>query len=66
MGKKNISEHGHKNVKFNQGHMSFVGFFNHNKKHNNYAYEIFNSDGPWLYYQPQIVRINQHLLILQK
>ncbi len=46
MGKKNISEHGHKNVKFNQGHMSFVGFFNHNKKHNNYAYEIFNSDGP--------------------
>ena len=46
MGKKNISENGHKNVKFDQGHMSFVGFFNHNKKHKNYAYEIFNSDGP--------------------
>ena len=46
MGKKNISENGHKNVKFDQGHMSFVGFFNHKKKHKNYAYEIFNSDGP--------------------
>ncbi len=46
MGKKNISENGHKNVKFDQGHKSFVGFFNHNKKHKNYAYEIFNSDGP--------------------
>ena len=46
MGKK-IFENGHKNVKFDQGHKSFVGFFNHNKKHKNYAYEIFNSDGPF-------------------
>ena len=44
---KNISSNNiHKTVKFDQGHKSFVGFFNHDKKHNNYAYEIFNPEGP--------------------
>ncbi len=36
----------HKSIKFNQGHNSYVGFFNHKKNHNNYAYEIFTPHGP--------------------
>ena len=31
---------------FNQGHLSFVGFFEHKKKHNNCAYEVFTENGP--------------------
>ena len=31
---------------FNQGHQSFVGFFNHSKNHNNFAYEYFTKSGP--------------------
>ena len=32
--------------KFDQGHISYVGFFNHTKNHHNNAYEIFTSKGP--------------------
>ena len=31
---------------FDEGHISYVGFFNHTKKHQNNAYEIFTSKGP--------------------
>ena len=31
---------------FNQGHQSFVGFFNHSNNHNNTAYELFTKTGP--------------------
>ncbi len=31
---------------FNEGHVSYVGFFNHTKNHQNNAYEIFTSKGP--------------------
>ena len=33
-------------IRFDQGHHSFVGFFNHDKNHQNQAYEIFNPEGP--------------------
>lgn len=31
---------------FNSEHKSYVGFFNHSKKHQNIAYEIFTKEGP--------------------
>ena len=31
---------------FDEGHISYVGFFNHTKNHQNNAYEIFTSKGP--------------------
>ena len=31
---------------FDEGHISYVGFFNHTKNHHNNAYEIFTSKGP--------------------
>ena len=31
---------------FDEGHFSYVGFFNHTKNHQNNAYEIFTSKGP--------------------
>ena len=31
---------------FDEGHVSYVGFFNHTKNHQNNAYEIFTSKGP--------------------
>ena len=44
-GKNFDSEIIHKKS-FNQGHCSYVGFFKHSKKHNNYAYEVFTKTGP--------------------
>ena len=35
-----------KKKSFAEGHFSYVGFFNHTKKHQNTAYEIFTSNGP--------------------
>ena len=46
IGKNYNSNINNKIIKFDQGHNSFVGFFNHNKNHHNIAYEIFNVDGP--------------------
>ena len=46
IGKNNNFNLTHKSINFDSGHHSFVGFFYHNKNHNNYAYEIFNPDGP--------------------
>ena len=46
IGKNNNLNPSHRSIKFDQGHNSFVGFFNHNKNHQNFAYEIFNPDGP--------------------
>ncbi len=34
-----------KNI-FDKGHQAYVGFFNHQEKHNQTAYEIFTSKGP--------------------
>lgn len=31
---------------FDEGHIAYVGFFNHTKNHQNNAYEIFTSKGP--------------------
>ena len=31
---------------FNSKHHAYVGFFNHQKKHNQIAYEVFTTDGP--------------------
>tara|TARA_Y200000002_G_scaffold383219_1_gene404124 strand:- start:1673 stop:2791 length:1119 start_codon:yes stop_codon:yes gene_type:complete len=46
VGKNNNLNLNHKSIKFDQGHNSFVGFFEHDKDHQNYAYEIFNPYGP--------------------
>ena len=46
VGKNNILNSNHKSIKFDQGHNSFVGFFDHQNNHQNYAYEIFKPDGP--------------------
>ncbi len=46
IGKNNNLNSIHKNIKFDQGHNSYVGFFKHDKSHLNYAYEIFNYEGP--------------------
>ena len=46
VGKNNNLNLSHKSIKFDQGHNSFVGFFKHDKNHQNYAYETFNRDGP--------------------
>ena len=46
IGKKIISEPSQKSFTLNEGHYSYVGFFNHKKDHNETAYEIFNKEGP--------------------
>ena len=46
IGKNNNLNPSHRSIKFDQGHNSFVGFFGHYKNHQNFAYEIFNPDGP--------------------
>ena len=45
-GKNSNLNSNHKSIKINQGHNSFVGFFNHEKNHQNCAYEIFKPHGP--------------------
>ena len=45
-GRNNDVNLNHKSLQFDQGHNSFVGFFKHDKQHQNHAYEIFNPDGP--------------------
>ena len=35
-----------KKISLHSKHKSFVGFFNHSKNHNNFAYEIFTKNGP--------------------
>jgi 2-octaprenyl-6-methoxyphenol hydroxylase len=46
IGKNNNLSSSHGSIKFDQGHNSYVGFFKHSENHNNYAYEIFNPNGP--------------------
>ena len=46
VGKNITSKSSFKNITFNEGHYSYVGFFKHKKNHINTAYEIFNQDGP--------------------
>ena len=43
---KNFDDKAIHKKSFNQGHQSFVGFFNHSKNHNNFAYEFFTKTGP--------------------
>ncbi len=43
---KNFDDEAIYKFSFDQGHKSFVGFFNHTKKHNNFAYEVFTKNGP--------------------
>ncbi len=46
VGKKIISDETQKGIVIKGGDLSYVGFFNHKKDHNNIAYEIFNKEGP--------------------
>ena len=46
VGKNITSNSLFKSITFDNGHYSYVGFFNHNKNHKNIAYEIFNPEGP--------------------
>ena len=46
IGKNIIFNENYKSVKFDQGHYSYVGFFKHDKNHNNTAYEFFTQKGP--------------------
>ena len=46
VGKNNNLNSNHKSINFNQGHYSFVGFFSHEKNHQNCAYELFKPNGP--------------------
>ena len=46
IGKKITSDSTHKGISINGGDFSYVGFFKHEKDHNNIAYEIFNKEGP--------------------
>ena len=43
---KNFNDKAIHKKSFNQDHQSFVGFFNHSKNHNNFAYEVFTKSGP--------------------
>lgn len=43
---KNFNDKAIHKKSFDQGHQSFVGFFNHSKNHNNFAYEVFTKTGP--------------------
>ena len=43
---KNFDDEAIYKKSFNQGHQSFVGFFNHSKNHKNFAYEVFTKTGP--------------------
>ena len=46
IGKSVLSEKSHKNIILNDKHYSYVGFFKHEKDHNNMAYEFFTNQGP--------------------
>ena len=46
IGKNITSEIEQKSIIFDNGDYSHVGFFKHNKSHDNIAYEIFNKNGP--------------------
>ena len=46
IGKNIITNTDHKNIIFDQKHSSYVGFFRHNKDHDNTAYEFFTDNGP--------------------
>ena len=46
VGKKITFDATQKGIIFNGGDFSYVGFFKHQKDHNNIAYEFFNKEGP--------------------
>ena len=46
IGKSVLSDISHKNIILNDKHYSYVGFFKHEKDHDNIAYEFFTNQGP--------------------
>ena len=46
LGKNHVNNQLIKKLNFKTFHKSYVGFFNHTKNHNQFAYEIFTPNGP--------------------
>ena len=66
---KNYENHAYlKKNTFDSGHKAYVGFFKHQKNHNQIAYEIFTTSGPLaVFYLLQIYKKKvQHLFFQLK